>query len=65
MHLPEGNYYTVNEMAELEKEKPKTIYQRIFRKDIKPVAPDALYDEAAYDLIKNAPPAGRPKKSKP
>jgi hypothetical protein len=62
MKLPEGIYYTVKEMAAQTGESSKTIYQRIFRANIKPVAPDALYDQAAFDFIKNSRPKGRPSK---
>jgi len=65
MKLPAGTYYTINDMAAQTGETPKTIYQRIFRADIKPVAPDALYDQAAFDFIKNSRPKGRPRKPKP
>jgi hypothetical protein len=65
MKLPEGNYYTVQEMAAIEGQKPKTISQRLFRANIHPVASDALYDQAAFDFIKNSRPKGRPKKPKP
>jgi hypothetical protein len=60
--FPEGTYYTVKEMAVQTGESLKTIYQRIFRANIKPVAPDALYDQAVFDFIKNNRPKGRPSK---
>jgi hypothetical protein len=63
MKLLKGNYYTVQEMAAIEGSSSKTINQRLFRAGIKPVAHDALYDQAAFDAIKNPPPPGRPKKA--
>jgi len=65
MKLPKGNYYTVQEMADLEGQPIKTISQRLFRAYLKPVSKDALYDQAAYDFIKSTRPPGRPKKPKP
>ena len=63
MKLPEGDYYTIEEMALLEGLTPKTVYQRIFRAGEKPVAPDALYTEDSYNAIKGSAGPGRPKKA--
>ena len=62
MKLKAGNYYTVEEMAELEGSTTKTIYQRIFRAGKKPIGP--LYDQEAYNAIKDVPPPGRPPRAK-
>jgi hypothetical protein len=62
MKLKAGNYYTAQEMADLEKTSAKTINQRLFRAQKKPVSKDALYDEEAYQAIKDPPGKGRPKK---
>jgi len=64
MKIESGDYYTVDEMAEIEGVKPRTIYMRLFREGIKPVAPDVIYDKEAYLFVKNTQSPGRPVKNK-
>jgi DNA-directed RNA polymerase specialized sigma24 family protein len=55
---------TASEMAEILGLKLKTVKKRIEAAGIKPKTKEAGYDESTLEIIRNAPPRGRPKKPK-
>jgi len=63
MFINGKEFLTVRDMAEREKKTPDSIKKLLFRRNWKPLSKDALYPIEAYEDIKDAPPAGRPKKT--
>jgi len=55
-------FLAVKEMAERSEKKKDAIKKLLNNAGIKPVCKDAIYDFEAYEVIKDAPPPGRPKK---
>ena len=57
-------FLTVKEMAERLGKTTTNVKQLLRNAGKKPVCKDAIYDIEAYEVIKDAPPPGRPKKKK-
>jgi len=55
--------YTIKEIAGKLDISYITAKQRILRAGIKPITKDALYDKSVFDILKNTPSKGRPKKT--
>jgi hypothetical protein len=55
--------YTASEMAEMLNLPLKTVKLRLFRKGLKPITHESLYDKSALEDIREAP-MGRPPKKK-
>ena len=63
MKVKGGEYFTVQDMANILGESKNTINKRLFRLGIKPIARDALYTSNDFESIKNST-MGRPKNNK-
>jgi hypothetical protein len=57
--------YTVSELMKLLKKKRNAVRQAIHIAGIKPIISEFLYPIETLEILKNAPPRGRPKKSTP
>ena len=58
------NGFTISEMAQKLDITYETVQKRLERAGLKPVFKGALYEESALEIIRNAPPVGRPPKAK-
>ena len=56
--------YTVSELMKLLKKKKSAVRQAISVAGIKPVVSEFLYLLETFEILKNAPSRGRPKKKK-
>jgi hypothetical protein len=57
-----GEYFSLQEMADKLNLKFSTVSMRLHRLGIEPVTSEALYDKSALEAIRNVPGKGRPKK---
>jgi hypothetical protein len=65
MNINGREFFTIREMAEKLGKEYFAVKQALFRAGIKPVTTESLYDEKAFNAIKNSPGKGRPKKAAP
>ena len=56
--------YTLDEMAAVLGIKPDSVLKRLQKAGIEPITRAVLYDKSALEVIRRAPPPGRPKKPK-
>jgi hypothetical protein len=56
------NGLTISEMSKILNLKPDTVKMRLHVAGVKPVSKEAVYDESALEIIRNAPSRGRPPK---
>jgi len=57
-------FLTVRDMAERLNKKTDAVKKLLHNAGLKPISRDALYPVKAFEVIKNAPPPGRPPKPK-
>ena len=62
MFINDKEFLTVADMAERLKKSKDAVKKLLSRAKQKPISKDALYPIEAYNVIKDAPPQGRPKK---
>jgi hypothetical protein len=56
-------FLTIREMADRLHKEYFAVKQSLFRAGIKPVSTESLYEPSAFEIVKNSPPPGRPKKT--
>jgi len=62
MFINGKEFLTVRDMAKREEKTSDSIKKLLHRYNLRPISKDALYPIESYEIIKKAPPPGRPKK---